>query len=176
MVSNVSPTNSGGALFATQDKKKPGPQASETKPFQKDTVQFGQGPLSTKESQQLLLERALGKLRSVVDDARKELGIPEGAIIDPSPEATADRILGFALNFFDRYAENNGLADDEAGRRQFADFIGGAITQGIDEARNILGALNAINPEVTAGIDKTAELIRTGLENFVTNGRQQPAV
>lgn len=136
-----------------------------------DEVAFGQGGrLSDEERTKLVVERALARLRSVVDDAKEELGIEEGSPLDISPEATAGRIVGFALGFFDKYAKQNGLEDNEEGRRQFADFIGGAISQGIDEARGILGALNALDPDTGANIDKTASIISSRLEEFVKKG------
>lgn len=140
-------------------------------PAFKDQVAFGSGGrLSDEERTNLVVERALARLRSVVDDARKDLGIEEGSPLDISPEATAGRIVGFALNFFDTYAKKNGLENNEDGRRQFADFIGGAISQGIDEARGILGALNALDPETGSNIDKTASIISNRLEDFVKKG------
>lgn len=134
-----------------------------------DTVSFS-ASVSTSQAQNVVVDRAFEKLRAVVDEARAALGIPEGETLDTSPEATANRIADFALNFFSKYAENNGLSNDEEGRRQFADFIGGAINQGIDEARGILTALSALNDNVVAGIDKTATLIQGRLDDFVKNG------
>ncbi len=140
-------------------------------PKRTDSVEFGAGePVTNDKAMNIVAERALEKLRAVVSEARAELGLPEDAVIDTSPEATASRIADFALGFFGNYAENNGLADDEAGRRQYADFIGKAVTKGIDEARGILQSLNALNGDITANIDKTAELVNQRLEDFVTNG------
>lgn len=134
-----------------------------------DSVSFS-AKVSTGDAQNIVVDRAFEQLRAVVEEARAELGIPEGETLDLSPEATGDRIADFALNFFTQYAENNGLADDEEGRAQFADFIGGAINQGIEEARGILTALNALNPDVTQGIESTASHIQGRLDDFVTNG------
>ena len=136
-----------------------------------DRVEFGtSNKVSNDQAMNMVLERAMEKLRAVVGDARAELGIPEGAVLDTSPEATAQRIADFALGFFGKYAENNGLQDDEEGRKQFADFIGGAIDQGISEARDILFALNALNDDVTGQIDQTSELVHQRLDDFVANG------
>ena len=137
---------------------------------QHDTVQFGQGtPLSHDESMGVVFERAMEKLRGVVDEARAELGIAAGALLDTSPEATANRIADFALGTFDAYRRNHEeLGDDEA-RQQFADFIGGAIQQGISEARDILSALNSLSGEVDNDIDATFEFIQARLDDFVAN-------
>ena len=139
-------------------------------PRREDSVQLGQGPVPVEEAMQMVVERSMEKLRSVVGQAREELGLPEGVQIDTSPEATANRIADFALGFFDKYAENNGIENNEEGRRQYAEFIGGAIAQGIDEARGILQSLNALNPDVTANIDKTAGLVQQRLDDFAANG------
>lgn len=145
------------------------PKDLRTTPRQ-DKVEFGKEPISLSDAQNVVVERALEKLRGVVDAARAELGLPESASFDTSPEATANRIADFALNFFGKYAENNGLADDEAGRAQFADFIGAAISQGIEEARGIFQALNVLNGGVSDHIDKTAGIIAQRLQDFVING------
>lgn len=136
-----------------------------------DAVLLGKGaPLSNDDKAKLVVERALDRLRAVVGDARKELGLPEDAVIDTSPEATGQRIVDFALGFFDKYAKQNGLENNEEGRKQFADFIGGAIPQGIDEARGILGALNALDGNTGSNIDKTADYITNKLDEFVKKG------
>jgi hypothetical protein len=140
------------------------------KSHQGDTVQFGVNPPNASDSQRVVLERAMEKLRSVVSEARAALGLPEDAVLDTSPEATANRIADFALNFFSKYAENHGLANDEAGRQQYADFIGKAIAQGISEARGILDSLQALNGEVSGNIDTTSDIIESRLQDFVANG------
>lgn len=136
-----------------------------------DELTLGKGNrLSDEERTQIVVERALARLRSVVDDAKEELGIAPDAELDTSPEATADRIANFALGFWDKYAAKHGLENNEEGRKAFADFIGGAITQGIDEARGILGALSALNGDVSSNIDKTASIITNRLDEFVKKG------
>lgn len=140
-------------------------------PRRRDTVEFGtQGRVSTQEAMNMVVERAMDRLRAVVTQAREELGLPENAILDTSPEATAQRIADFALGFFSKYAEQHGLEDNEEGRKQYADFIGAAIGQGIAEARDILTALSALNPEVNNQIDETASIISQRLEDFIANG------
>ena len=136
-----------------------------------DILQLGaSGPIDTKKAIQIVNERAMAQLRAVINDARASLGLPENAEIDISAEATAGRIVDFALGFFNRYAENNQLEDNEEGRQQFASFIGKAINQGISEAREILGALQALNPEVDNKINSIADIIQQRLDDFAANG------
>jgi hypothetical protein len=135
----------------------------------RDKLDLGQsGPLSTKDAINLVTERSINKLLSVVNEARAELGIPEGTAFDISPEATAGRIADFALGFFDAYRERYADLEDDEARQQFANFIGKAIGQGIDEARGILGALQALNPDVDNKIETIADLIQQRLDKFVT--------
>ena len=134
-----------------------------------DKLDLGQsGPLSKEQTNSIILERAMNKLRSVVDDARAELGLPEGSSLDTSAEATAQRIGDFALNFFDKYMEKHPEVSGDDARKQFADFIGGAISQGIEEARGILNSLSALNPDVTNKIDSISDLIKKRLDDFVS--------
>jgi hypothetical protein len=137
----------------------------------KDVLQLSAGkPATTSQALDVVRERAFAQLRNVVNEARAALGIPEGQSIDTSPDATADRIVNFALQFFSKYSENNGLANDEEGRRQFADFIGSAINKGIGEARDILQGLQVLSGNVNNQIDETADIISRRLEDFVANG------
>jgi hypothetical protein len=135
-----------------------------------DQVSFSKGDVSKGQAQGIVLDRAYEKLRAVVGDARTALGLAEGEEIDTSPNATANRIADFAINFFSKYAENNGLEDNEEGRKAFADFIGGAIGQGIEEAKGILTALSAFDPDIQAGVEDTASYIQKRLDDFVKNG------
>ena len=147
------------------------PQALQVQ-LPRDTVQFGaNGAVSNGQAMQVVLERAFEQLRAVVTEARDQLGIPEGTVLDTSPEATAHRIADFALGAFDRWHENHGELGEEEAREQFAAFIGGAISQGIEEARGILTALKALTPEVNTNIDTTYSIIQDRLNDFVLNGQ-----
>lgn len=140
-------------------------------PEKKDVLQLTSGKgVTSNQALNLVRERAYEQLRGIVSQARADLGIPETAELDTSPEATADRIVNFALQFFSKYAENNKLQNDEAGRGQFAEFIGAAIGKGIDEARGILQGLQVLNPQVGAQIDETAGIIQQRLDDFILNG------
>ena len=136
----------------------------------KDILQLGAGEqVDSKQAMYIVLERSFEKLRAVVAEARAELGTPENTVLDTSPEATANRIADFALGAFGAWQKNHAELGEEEARKQFADFIGGAIQQGIGEARGILGALNALTPEVQSNIDQTWVIIQDRLDYFVGN-------
>ena len=139
-----------------------------------DTVSFGSsGSITSKQANGMVYERAMQQLRMVVNNAKAELGITDDSNYDTSTDATANRIADFALGAYSKWAKNNGVADDEAGRKQFSDFIGKAIYKGIDEAKGILSSLSALNGEVTSNIDKITDTINKRLEDFVKNGNQK---
>jgi hypothetical protein len=83
-----------------------------------------------------------------------------------SPENTANRILDFALGGFGQtsFGQQGNTPEARAG---FADFIGGAIQRGFEEAKEILGELP---DEVQAGVDETFSRIQEGLADFAENG------
>ncbi len=171
MVQSISTLNASADVMRNAGISQKSPVSETQSNLPKDKIAFGEGgKVGKDQAMGMVLERAYNKLKGVVDEARTALGIPEGTELDTSPEGTAQRIADFALGFFGKYAENHGLADDEAGRQQFADFIGQAITQGIDEARGILGALQVLDENIGAEIDSTASLIQTRLDDFVKNG------
>ena len=135
-----------------------------------DRLDLGKSALNDAQAMNIVLERAMDKLRGVVTEARAALGMPENEVIDTSPEATANRIADFAIGAFSAWQKNNpGLSEQEA-RQQFATFIGGAIQQGIDEARGILGALNALNPTIENNINSTWDIVQQRLGDFVSGG------
>lgn len=140
----------------------------------KDILDLGSnGAVSTKEAMGVVLERAMAKLKSVVEEARAALGIPEDAVIDTSPEATANRIADFALGAFEKWRSNDksrlALADEDA-RKQFVEFIGAAVEQGIGEASDILNALGALSGEVQDNIAQTQSFIQQRFDDFILNG------
>jgi hypothetical protein len=86
--------------------------------------------------------------------------------VDTSPEATAERIVSFATQFFAIHQEQNrGMSFDEQ-LTSFMDIIGGAIDQGFDEAKNILSGLKVLEGDIAAGVDKTYGLVQEGLQAF----------
>lgn len=133
-----------------------------------DTLSLGtSGQVSEQDAVSVVYERALNRLKNVVADAREALGIPEGAELDTSAEATATRIADFALGAFDKWVGNHtDLADDDA-RQQFANFIGGAIKQGVEEARSILGSLQALSPTIEDKITSIHDIVSQRLDDFV---------
>ncbi|QYK02144.1 DUF5610 domain-containing protein [Shewanella psychrotolerans] len=86
--------------------------------------------------------------------------------VDTSPEATADRIVSFATQFFAIHQEQNrGMSFDEQ-LSSFMDVIGGAIDQGFDEAKDILSGLKVLEGDIADGVEQTYGLVQEGLMAF----------
>jgi len=87
--------------------------------------------------------------------------------VDFSPEATAERIVSFSTQFLSAYREQNPQMNEEESLTAFVDIISGGIDQGFGEAKDILGGLKVLEGEITNNIDKTYELVQSGLQAFV---------
>lgn len=86
--------------------------------------------------------------------------------IDTSPEATAERIVGFATSLFTIYQKQKPSEDQEQQLNDFMEVIGKGINQGFDDAKAILSGLKVFEGEVEEGVGKTYELVMQGLQSF----------
>ncbi|RTR40843.1 hypothetical protein EKG38_02710 [Shewanella canadensis] len=86
--------------------------------------------------------------------------------VDTSPEATADRIVGFATQFFTLHQEQNSNMDFDEQLNSFMDIIGGAIDQGFSEAKDILTSLQVLEGDIESGVEQTYSLVQEGLAAF----------
>lgn len=86
--------------------------------------------------------------------------------IDVSPEATADRIIGYSTGLFEKFKEQHPNEDPATVEQKFMDTINKGITQGFAEAREILSGLGALQGDIAGNIDKTWDLVQTGLQKF----------
>lgn len=86
--------------------------------------------------------------------------------VDTSPEATADRIVSFATQFFTLHQEQNSNMDFDEQLNSFMDIIGGAIDQGFTEAKDILTSLQVLEGDIESGVEQTYSLVQEGLAAF----------
>jgi Domain of unknown function (DUF5610) len=83
-----------------------------------------------------------------------------------SPEATAGRIVGFALGLKNTFrAQNPDLSEDEL-MAQFEKEVRQGISEGFAHARGILGDLDLLSGQVEDNVDSTRELVQQKLEEF----------
>lgn len=123
----------------------------------------------------LTVEAANGILEdSVVEEINKafqEAGIDltvedirsEGSV---SPEATANRIVGFATGFLDAYNENHAADAPRARIQGFMSVIRQAITNGFQQARDFLSGIEKLSETVDENISKTFEITNALLDRF----------
>ena len=170
MINATTPLSVGQAFNQGANIQNPGREIRQQASLRADSVLFGATGISREQSFSIVLERSYESLRSVIAGAREELGIPEGQVLDTSAEATANRIADFALNFFENYAENHPELEGQDAKQAFVDFIGAAIETGIQEARDILGSLSALSPEIDSSIDSIGDIVRQRLDAFLVEG------
>ncbi|EGW54173.1 DUF5610 domain-containing protein [Candidatus Endoriftia persephonae] len=123
-------------------------------------LQASQQPL------ELLYRSALAKLNEILAPELGPQAIEQAAKQDFTPEATAERIVGFATGFFGGFLENHPEMEQDSALNEFLELIGGGIEQGFAEARGILEGLEILNGEIEQNVNKTYELVQQGLERF----------
>lgn len=94
--------------------------------------------------------------------------------LDVSPEATAGRIVALSTGFFERYRESNPDKDVATALKDFTELIGGGIEQGFADARRILDGLGVLGGDIAGNIDRTYELVQSGLKTFADSYAEPP--
>ncbi|TVP15020.1 DUF5610 domain-containing protein [Shewanella sp. KCT] len=127
------------------------------------------------EPMQLLYKAAIEaineELAPTMGEHAIETAVAQG--VDTSPEATAERIVSFATQFFAIHQEQNSSMSFDEQLSSFMDKIGGAIDQGFDEAKDILSGLKVLEGDIAAGVDKTYGLVQEGLQAFRDSFNQE---
>ncbi|WP_394205072.1 DUF5610 domain-containing protein [Shewanella waksmanii] len=173
---NVKPANSGADKAANQP-------ASQTDSMSNQTVQATTNQLKNaailsaqhdaelsagNEPMRLLYKAAIEaineELAPVMGERAIETAVEEG--VDTSPQATADRIVSFATQFFSIYQQQNASMEYEEQLDSFMEVIGGAIDQGFDEAKEILTSLKVLEGDIALGVDETYSIVQAGLADF----------
>lgn len=116
----------------------------------------------------LVYSSAIDKLNEVLEAEYGVEAIQSAADsgMDFSPEATAERIVGFATSFFGAFMDRQGGEDKEGSLQEFMDIIRGAIDKGFEEAKDILEGLQVLEGDIASNIDQTYNLIQEGLDRF----------
>ena len=160
----------------TEDVKYPAPQPkpkvipTAMRSQRPDILDIGQSAKEAAENAPVIVtERAIMRIRAVVEQAKVELGLPEGAELDTSVEGTATRIVDYATGLYDTWRGNNAELGEEEARQRFANLIGGAVSQGVSEARDILTSLQALNPDVDQKVTDIESLVQERIAQFAAN-------
>ncbi len=120
---------------------------------------------------ELVYKAAIERLNETLEPEFGANAIEEAAAsgMDFSPEAVAERIVGFATGFFSNYLENHPDEESNEQLSGFLDLVRGAIDQGFEEARNILEGLGVLSGGIASNVDKTYDLIQEKLDSFEKN-------
>jgi hypothetical protein len=133
----------------------------------------------------LVYKSAIENLNDILKPELGDNAIQNAASQDNSPEATAGRILSFIKSAFGLFSQNNktgdstdgadsadGTADTskrDANIDKFMSLIQKGVDQGFDEARGILSSLKVLNGDIASNIDKTYEILKKGIADFVAS-------
>lgn len=122
------------------------------------------------DSQALLFRTAIDRLNELLGPTQGGNAIESAALgQDNSPEATAERILGFSTAFFDAYARQHPGKDPDQLAKDFVDLIRGGFEKGFGEARGILEGLGVFGGDTESGIMKTYALVQKGYDDFLAS-------
>ena len=126
-------------------------------------------------SQRVLQDSLTSSFDTALSDAGLELDVQTllSSGLDLSPQATAQRIVDFAVSFFDAFQANH-LDDDgkESQVDSFSALIRGAVEEGFADARSIIEGIGPIREGVAADIDETFELTMRGIDEFAEQQRE----
>lgn len=156
----------------TEEKKLSGYESSRmNKQKLNATIMENQLKLSTGDddnSMKLLYKTALEGINSELEaefgpNAAEKI---KNSGVDTSPQATADRIVGFATAFYQKFSEQNPDMPEEERLDKFIALVGGGVDKGFEDARGILDGLGVLQGKVADDIDSTYSLIQDGFAKF----------
>lgn len=117
-------------------------------------------------------------IESINDALKPQLGdnaIQNAASQDNSPEATAGRIVSFVKNAYAMYSQVNPMNPDGSTVDKFMGLIQAGVDKGFEEARGILDSLHVLSGDIAGNIDKTYDLVKQGLADFINSLKNPPA-
>lgn len=122
----------------------------------------------------LVYKSAIENLNEILKPQLGDNAIQNASTQDNSPEATAGRILSFIKGAFAMYSQYNKDDDQGSAIDKFMALTQKGVDQGFGEARNILSGLNVLNGDIASNIDKTYELLKKGIADFVSLIKNPP--
>ncbi|GEM_PF-3051268 len=123
----------------------------------------GSPELNMRLSQDILMSATAKKLEAMFAEHGLELEDYGG--VDMAPEATAERIFGFASGMIEIYRKQNSTLSDEKLVDQFEETIRGAVKLGYEEAAEILEGMG-IWDGAKENAERTMSLVDKKFDNF----------
>jgi len=84
--------------------------------------------------------------------------------LDVTPEATADRIVSFALGLKNHFQRQNPQLDEKELLNRFEAEIRRGISDGFSSARGALGNLELLEGQISENVDTTWDLVQAKLD------------
>ena len=149
----------------TRDHGTPSPRAEHAGLAASITADGGLGFLRSR------LEETMGALfeKATEDAPGAAAGGPASffdANADVSPEATADRIVGFALGLRQTFSRQNPELEQDELMTRFEAEVRRGISEGFGHARGTLGDLELYEGEIEQNVDQTWDLVQQKLAEF----------
>lgn len=123
-----------------------------------------------KYGQAKLQEHILGKLKEQLAAAGVDFDAAAG--LDWSPDATAQRIFGFATGLMGIFRDQNPELSESEVIDKFESTVRGAVDEGYSQAIGILQGLN-VGDEVLDTAQTTIDKVHTLFDDFFANLRSQ---
>lgn len=121
----------------------------------------------------LLFKTALEKVQAEFAPSDEQIATPPNkkpetspyeSEVDYSPQATAERIVGFATGFYQAFKERN--PNDPEALTKFMEKFSGGVEKGFADAKEILKNIDKLNGKVESDIEETYGLVQKGLKSF----------
>lgn len=115
------------------------------------------------------------RLNSALESAGVDSTVAEllSGGMDFSPQATAGRIVNFAVSFYGAYQLNNQGEEGATQLAGFVDLIKGAVKEGFAGAQELLNGFGEMSEEAQGDIDETFELTIKGIDEFAEEQRER---
>ena len=149
------------------------PKAEEKTANLVDVVEIGR-PIDADFAAQVLQDSLEERLNAMLESAGVESTVADllASDADFSPQATAGRIVDFAVGFYEAYQQNHEGEEGKAQLEGFVQLIKGAIEEGFAGAQELLGRLGDISGEIQTNIDETFDLTMKGIDDFTEKQRR----
>lgn len=167
MATSIQPTELHSSLAPTRMQEHPGKAGQATQTAQAGKAQQSEDSLKLQHhSPQQLLNQQIMNAIGKMNEHLKTQGFAAIETLDPAeytPEKVADRILNF-IDLAIKQAEAKGASEDELNKLRAQARAG--VEDGYRKAYDMLSGLGILQGEVKAGVEKTGQLLREGLDRM----------
>lgn len=136
---------------------------------------FGDSSSATENALKITFQEAIDKLNEILSAELQQTEFQpisqetlksQGGMEYWTPENTAQRIIDGSTAFLAGFQKNHPELEGEELINRFLDVIGGGITQGFSQAKDVLGNLKVLEGDIEETVDLTYQKVQEGLERF----------